>query len=69
MHERDILVTDVLEVFTNKFLEITRGDLFIIGKTKSGKILTLVVNRKESKLITLWPSSRQERRLYEEKIT
>ena len=69
MLERDITSTDINEIFKNKYLAFERKGYTIIGKTNKDKYITMVQNLKKKTIITLWPSKRKERKLYEEKIT
>ena len=69
MKERKISAKEINEVLTQKYLAFERKGYTIIGKTKEARYITLVLNLQKGSLITLWPSKRKERTLYEEKIT
>ena len=68
MRLRSITETEVFEVFENKLLVLEKGEAIMIGKTHRNRYLTLVIDMERGVLITLWPSSRRQRRLYENKM-
>jgi hypothetical protein len=69
MQERGISAREIKEILQNKYLAYFKKGYVLIGRTNSGKYITLIINPEKHTLITLWPSKRKERRLYEEKIT
>lgn len=68
MQEREIVESEINEVFANRYLTYQGKGTVLIGKTNQERHLTLVINPETQALITLWPSKRKERKLYEEKI-
>lgn len=67
-----VTVKEVLEVISQDyvFIEARFGRWLLIGKTKRGRFLTLVVGSRSSKntygLVTARPTSREERSFYRE---
>lgn len=67
MKERLISEDEVYEIFEFPILTHERKETHIIGRTRQYRVITLVMNIKTKRLLTLWPASRSERRLYREK--
>lgn len=67
MRQRAVSEDEVYEIFENPFLVREKGESVLIGKTNSGRLITLVMDITTRRLLTLWPASRKERRLYQEK--
>lgn len=68
MQERNISVDEIYEVFQHDLLALDKKETIIIGQTGKGKIVTLVMDLKKGTLITLWPASRRQRKLFKQKI-
>lgn len=64
MRERAIPEDEVYEIFEHPVLIKKREATLIVGRTRQRRFLTLVMDSKLNKLLTLWPSNRSERRLY-----
>ena len=68
MQERGISEDEIYEVFENQTLVLEKGETIIIGRTQKRRYLTLVMDMPRRRLLTLWPASRAQRKLYREKI-
>ncbi|MBI2340271.1 MAG: DUF4258 domain-containing protein [Deltaproteobacteria bacterium] len=68
MQERGISEDEVYEVFENPALVLKRGETIVIGRTMKRRYLSLVMDIRGGRLLTLWPASRAQRRLYREKM-
>ena len=67
MQQRAITEDEVYGIFQNRVIFFDKKAHFIIGKTLTGRFLTLIMEKSKKRLLTLWPSSRQERQLYRQK--
>lgn len=67
MGERGISEDEVYSIFDSPVLVLERMEKIIIGKTRHGRFLTLVFDSSGKRLLTLWPSNRSQRKLYQEK--
>lgn len=67
MEERGISENEVYEIFTQPFLVLERQETMIIGHTSKKRFLTLVMDLHQKRLLTLWPASRKQRKLYQQR--
>ena len=67
MSQRGISEDEVYEIFDNPALVLERSETIVVGRTNRRRYLTLIFDMREKKLLTLYPSSRKQRRLYQER--
>ena len=67
MRERAISEVEVYELFEGPMLALARKERVVIGRTRRGRFLTLVLDLQGKRLLTLWPSSRAQRKLFQER--
>ena len=67
MEERVVSEDEVYEIFAHPLLVLEHQETMVIGQTNKRRFLTLVMDLPQRRLLTLWPASRKQRRLYQQR--